>query len=291
MKKAFLLAFFFISASSFSQSKKEQIEILTNRVDSLNRVVGEERSSNQNKIIEINSIVTKLEGQIAALSGNLTKLNQELQDSKDVILKKQKEIVENQIEISRLQSALKIKSDSLDLIRDISMELESQKVDTLFWEMDNLTWNQVEFKLKLVLPFNKFEKPEGNLLFSKDRKIKITTDYNYTDWFDQEEGIPLFYNDQDAIDYYSKDLINLEIYENMGFVIKGKNTQNELVIIKGIYNEEISMQGRDEGEPNWLWSNTIILKATVNDMHIQEYNLISDFLIDYFSDDSIEHLF
>jgi len=291
MKKAFLLAFFFISASSFSQSKKEQIEILTNRVDSLNRVVGEERSSNQNKIIEINSIVTKLEGQIAALSGNLTTLNKELQDSKDVILKKQKEIVENQIEISRLQSALKIKSDSLDLIRDISMELESQKVDTLFWEMDNLTWNQVEFKLKLVLPFNKFEKPEGNLLFSKDRKIKITTDYNYTDWFDQEEGIPLFYNDQDAIDYYSKDLINLEIYENMGFVIKGKNTQNELVIIKGIYNEEISMQGRDEGEPNWLWSNTIILKATVNDMHIQEYNLISDFLIDYFSDDSIEHLF
>ncbi|MBM3455252.1 MAG: hypothetical protein FJX80_08905 [Bacteroidetes bacterium] len=276
---------------TYSQSKKEQIEILANRVDSLNRVVGEERSLNQNKINELNSTVTKLEGQIAALSSNLTKLNQELQDSKDVILKKQKEIVENQIEISRLQSALKIKSDSLDLIRDISMELESQKVDTLFWEMDNLTWNQVEFKLKLVLPFNKFEKPEGNLLFSKDRKIKITTDYNYTDWFDQEEGIPLFYNDQDAIDYYSKDLINLEIYENMGFVIKGKNTQNELVIIKGIYNEEISMQGRDEGEPNWLWSNTIILKATVNDMHIQEYNLISDFLIDYFSDDSIEHLF
>jgi len=291
MKIILHLTFTVTCFMTYSQSKKEQIEILANRVDSLNRVVGEERSLNQNKINELNSTVTKLEGQIAALSSNLTKLNQELQDSKDVILKKQKEIVENQIEISRLQSALKIKSDSLDLIRDISMELESQKVDTLFWEMDNLTWNQVEFKLKLVLPFNKFEKPEGNLLFSKDRKIKITTDYNYTDWFDQEEGIPLFYNDQDAIDYYSKDLINLEIYENMGFVIKGKNTQNELVIIKGIYNEEISMQGRDEGEPNWLWSNTIILKATVNDMHIQEYNLISDFLIDYFSDDSIEHLF
>jgi len=100
-----------------AQSKKEQIEILTNRVDSLNRVVGEERSSNQNKIIEINSIVTKLEGQIATLSGNLTTLNKELQDSKDVILKKQKEIVENQIEISRLQSALKIKSDSLEIVK------------------------------------------------------------------------------------------------------------------------------------------------------------------------------
>jgi hypothetical protein len=291
MKIFLYLTLLLLFSTSFSQTKKEQIEILTNRMDSLNRVLDSERISNQNKIIELNSAVTKLESQIAALSGNLTTLNKELQDSKDLILKKQKEIVENQIEISRLQSELKRKSDSLDLIRDISMELESQKIDTLFWEMNNLTWNQVEFKLKLVLPFNKFEKPERNLLISKDRKIKITTDYNYTDWFDQEEGIPLFYNDQDAIDYYSKDLINLEIYENKGFVIKGKNTQNELVVIKGIYNEEISMQGRDEGEPKWLWSNTIILKATVNDMYIQEYNLISDFLIDYFSDDSIEHLF
>jgi len=32
-----------------AQSKKEQIEILTIRVDSLNRVVGEERSSNSQK--------------------------------------------------------------------------------------------------------------------------------------------------------------------------------------------------------------------------------------------------
>jgi hypothetical protein len=99
-----------------AQSKKEQIEILTNRVDSLNRVLGSERISNQNKINEINSGVTKLESQIAALSGNLTTLNKELQDSKDDILKKQKEIVENQKEISRLQSELKIKSDSLEIL-------------------------------------------------------------------------------------------------------------------------------------------------------------------------------
>ncbi len=96
MKIILHLTFTVTCFMTYSQSKKEQIEILTNRVDSLNRVVGEERSSNQNKINELNSVVTILEGQIATLSGNLTKLNQELQESKDDILKKQKEIVENQ---------------------------------------------------------------------------------------------------------------------------------------------------------------------------------------------------
>lgn len=113
---SYIILFVLSSFNSFSQSKKEQIEILTNRVDSLNRVLGSERDSNQNKINELNSGVTKLESQIAALSGNLTTLNKELQDSKDDILKKQKEIVENQRVISKLQSELKIKSDSLYLL-------------------------------------------------------------------------------------------------------------------------------------------------------------------------------
>ncbi|MBM3455251.1 MAG: hypothetical protein FJX80_08900 [Bacteroidetes bacterium] len=116
MRSFLLIVYLFMVGLLNAQSKKEQIEILTNRVDSLNRVVGEERISNQNKINELNSTVTKLEGQIAALSGNLTTLNKELQDSKDVILKKQKEIVENQRLISKLQSELKIKSDSLEIL-------------------------------------------------------------------------------------------------------------------------------------------------------------------------------
>lgn len=117
MKNCLIFSVFLFSTFSFSQSKKEQIDILTNRVDSLNRVVGEERISNQNKINELNSTVTKLEGQITTLSGNLTMLNKELQESKDVILKKQKEIVENQRLISKLQSELKIKSDSLEIVK------------------------------------------------------------------------------------------------------------------------------------------------------------------------------
>jgi hypothetical protein len=123
---------FFLSFTSFSQSKKEQIEILTNRVDSLNQVLGLERSSNQNKINEINSGVTKLEGQIATLSGNLTTLNKELQDSKDDILKKQKEIVENQRTISNMSMQIHKKEKEFVKLRDsIKHIYECNKMLTL----------------------------------------------------------------------------------------------------------------------------------------------------------------
>jgi uncharacterized protein (TIGR02145 family) len=146
--KIYSYIIFFLSFTSFSQSKKEQIEILTIRVDSLNRVIGNERSSNQNKINELNSGVTKLESQITGLSSKLTTLNRELQDSKEDILKKQKEIVENQIVISKLQSELKIKSDSLEIVKKEQSSQsylvtqtdpnKSVKIGTQTWMAENL---------------------------------------------------------------------------------------------------------------------------------------------------------
>jgi hypothetical protein len=43
-----------ICFNALPQSKKEQIEILTGRADSLNTVLGSERSSNINKVNELN---------------------------------------------------------------------------------------------------------------------------------------------------------------------------------------------------------------------------------------------
>ncbi|MFM7757500.1 MAG: hypothetical protein ACKO6J_01070, partial [Crocinitomicaceae bacterium] len=112
MKNLLFVVCLFMVGLLNAQSKKEQIEILTNRVDSLNRVVGEERISNQNKINELNSTVTKLEGQITTLSGNLTTLNKELQESKDDYIKKKKEVDD-------LITLIEKKNDSLKLLSNL----------------------------------------------------------------------------------------------------------------------------------------------------------------------------
>jgi hypothetical protein len=104
MKNCLIFTVFLFSTFSFSQSKKEQIEILTNRVDSLNRLLGSERDSNQNKINELNSGVTKLEGQIEVLSNERDSISQILNSERSTSLKTITELnsiilnVENQLQ-------------------------------------------------------------------------------------------------------------------------------------------------------------------------------------------------
>lgn len=103
-----------------AQSKKEQIEILNKRVDSLNEVVGSERKINldkSTKISELTNTITNLESSISSLTNNVSKLTSDLQTSKTETATKMQEI-------SKLQSQLKTKTDSLTLILN---ELEKLK--------------------------------------------------------------------------------------------------------------------------------------------------------------------
>ena len=94
-----LLAFTVMAGVTFSQSKKEQIEILTNSVDSLNSVLNAEKNTS-----------TEKSNKISALNTNVTKLTSELQTSKAESTSKQQEI-------GNLKSQLKIKTDSLALVK------------------------------------------------------------------------------------------------------------------------------------------------------------------------------
>jgi hypothetical protein len=224
--------------------------------------------------------MSSLENQIKILNTRIDERDIEGKLLKESNSEKDKVIQRKTDEINGLRQTIKVLRDS--------NKNTSQIIDTLVWEFpDNITWDQVEFNLKLPLPLSKFNAPAGNLLISRDKKILISYDYNYTHAFDQDEGYPFFYKEQDAINYYSKDLDDLEITENEGFIIKGKNDSNQLIIIKGIYDEFASMQGRDEGEPTWLWSNTLIIKITADQNVIDEFNQISRLLINNFSTQSI----
>jgi hypothetical protein len=277
MKSKFILTLSFnlIFSLAFSQNKKEQIKLLDFRIDSIKSIV----NSNNVQINNNNIMISDLKSQIF-------RLNSIIDQNKLEASKSKKTLLEKDIELEKKENEIIILTKNLRELRD-SLASLNQQPDTVFWEITDLTWNQSDFNLKLVLPSAKFEKPFGHLLVSRDKKIKIHFGYNNTHWMDQEEGRTMFYKPQDAINYYSKGLHDVEISENNGFIIKGKNSTNELIIIKGIYTELVSMQGRDKGKPNWLWSNTIILKAVVNQNDIQEYNNISNLLIKGFTSDAI----
>ena len=111
MKKHFLILFLIIFSfsNSFGQNKKEQIEQLSYRVDSLVRILGSERSS-------IKQQKASFEQQIVDLNNSITKLKaQELID-KNSLKTKDDVIVKAASEKAQLSAALKQKNDSLNLV-------------------------------------------------------------------------------------------------------------------------------------------------------------------------------
>jgi hypothetical protein len=108
-----------------AQSKKEQIEILTNRVDSLNRVVGEERSSNSQKELTYKEQISSLQNQLENLNASLTKTKEEF-DQKNVDLKNSnQELLNKSMEIRDLENRLNERDKQ---IVNLTTELEGLKI-------------------------------------------------------------------------------------------------------------------------------------------------------------------
>ena len=71
MKKIFFIILIFQTNLTFSQSKKEQIELLKGNVDSLKTVLENERNSNLNKVQDLNSTIENFENQISSLKSEV----------------------------------------------------------------------------------------------------------------------------------------------------------------------------------------------------------------------------
>jgi uncharacterized protein (TIGR02145 family) len=124
MKALLFLTSFLLVGITFSQSKKEQIEQLNYRVDSLKSIISAERDTNsqkislfENTIKQLNQKIIGFEAQISLLNTNVSKLSSDLQTSNAERSSKQQEI-------SNLQAQLQTKKDSLILLR---VELEKLK--------------------------------------------------------------------------------------------------------------------------------------------------------------------
>lgn len=278
MKYIIISTFFIITIFNlgYSQTKKERIQILTFQIDSLTQVINSKIINLKNK----DTVIWELENQIQLLNTIIEKRKLDENSLKESIYKKDIELQKKNNEILHLDQVIFNLRDSINNL--------NQKVDSILWEIPNFTWNSMESSLKLFIPAFKFTSPIGKLLISNDQKIIISYDYNFTHWADDANEHPLFYKEKDAINYYSKDLYDIELSDkNEGFVIRGRDATNQLIMIKGLYSDFASMQGRVKGEPMWLWSNTLIVKVSANKKDKDEFKYISDLVINNFTTKSI----
>lgn len=119
---AFLLLCLGVMKTSFAQSKKEQIEILNIRVDSLNQVVSskDKRINDQtSQINSLNSTITSLEGKITSLNSNVSKLNSEVQSLTSDSKNKQQELNQKKEEINRLKDSLTLLKGELEKLKPV----------------------------------------------------------------------------------------------------------------------------------------------------------------------------
>jgi uncharacterized protein (TIGR02145 family) len=118
MKIYFFLSIAFLTGISFTQSKKEQIEQLNNRVDSLNKVLSSERVDNSKKISTMESSKKYLEERYNELENNYNLLVNKVSTLSFDLQTSQADIVIKQQEISDLQTKLRFTNDSIFILQD-----------------------------------------------------------------------------------------------------------------------------------------------------------------------------
>jgi chromosome segregation ATPase len=187
----FTLTFILLLLSSvcFSQSKKEQIEILNIRVDSLSQLIASERLINEeksNQILELSTKLSSLDHNINILKNELSKLNSDFEKSNSESKSLKQQLINNEKIIIDLQTQLTLKIDSLNTlkinlknykkneIRKFIVGSRELKVgDTInFEDPETHRWEQIDMSPHFVL----YKTPDGwevQIGSSGNRYLKI----------------------------------------------------------------------------------------------------------------------
>ncbi len=145
-----------------AQTKKEQIEILSNRVDSLNRVFGEERISNSQKELTYIEQISSLQNLLENLNISLTKTKEELNQNIVDLKNSNQELLNKSMEIRELGNRLNERDKQIVNLRT---ELEELKI-SINLEESNLSSDLDNDILEL-------KNQISNLTSNSDAKEKI----------------------------------------------------------------------------------------------------------------------
>ena len=115
MKKLILFIVLLNTSILIAQSKKEQIETLNLRIDSLNSLIYLERNTTSQNILNFNSKISVLEYKIDSLS-------LKLKDNKDSLYKKELECSNLNIKFSKINNDLSFLETRLDSIKKAQLK-------------------------------------------------------------------------------------------------------------------------------------------------------------------------
>jgi hypothetical protein len=121
-------------------------------------------------------------------------------------------------------------------------------------------WEEVVHDVDMSCRFNV---PKGSLKKISENEysvsglgINISINATYTDWFD-DDGIPDL-NTLTRRSMTGLTEVDLDMSED-GFSMAGRSSGGGRVFTKGFWNRFEGMQGRADGEPRWLWTQTKVL--------------------------------
>ena len=174
-----------VCRSAFSQSKKDQIEVLIFQKDSLGRVLQKERQLNSDQ-------VKQLETKISKINSDMALIQKEVTQSKKVLAKKEEEILGHQLDHV-------LREDTIRSLREELHQIKSSKLATFlpyFWSPDSVLSKKVKqfySSLELSYELNQRHYIEGNVdfdtsifnsfltknsLYSKVRVSNLTGEYH-----------------------------------------------------------------------------------------------------------------
>jgi hypothetical protein len=190
-RKMLMIVFILINHSFWAQTKKEQIELLNSRVDSLSSILTSERSINQEKTNRINELTTKssnLESQNRTLSEQVSKLNSDLEKSNFELKILESEIETEKKELITLRALLASEKDSLGLLKNYLANSISES-NILKQELDNKKKIIIDLQSKIKDASEQINTPKSQPEIEKtipklmigSRELKVGDTIKYDD--------------------------------------------------------------------------------------------------------------
>ena len=132
-----LLIFLLISTTSFAQNKKEQIEILNFRVDSLNTVLATTRDNSDKDISLLNDKIKEISEEVTALKSDLTNLqtsNNKLSKENEKFKTDLGELSKKNLELEAKVQAVELKKTSFETVKVGNLEVMTKDLGKMKWD-------------------------------------------------------------------------------------------------------------------------------------------------------------